>query len=420
MKVPAVLHRGGTGTVAPVAATRHAKMPTPPGMLLEQRWLRTRRFARQQWRKGSARAGVFFAVVTFGSAFLMFILEAQENALYESPWDALWWALVTMTTTGYGDIVPKTFPGRALGVFTMFAGLGLFSVLTATIASAFVTESLKEARGLETIKSKGHVIIAGWNWGAEEVITGLRDLYGEALMPVVLINQLPEEMVNEILYKFRDLQLRFVRGDFSQETVLERADIRDASAAIILADSSSSSTARADERTILACLAMKHLNPDIKVTGELLEPQNGTHLRRASADDVVVSGEFNGYLLAAAAASPGIPQAVRALLSHDPQTQLRRSPIPAKCIGRTFAEACRLMHEEEGLLMLGIITETPGLTLSDVLSADYTSVDEFIQQKFDEAGINFQALTSGEVRVRPSDSYVIGRNDFAIVLGAPL
>lgn len=53
-------------------------------------------------------------------------------------WDGMWWALTTITTVGYGDISPKTGPGRLVGVVLMMVGIGLMAVITANIASWFV------------------------------------------------------------------------------------------------------------------------------------------------------------------------------------------------------------------------------------------------------------------------------------------
>ena len=52
--------------------------------------------------------------------------------------DAIWWALVTITTVGYGDRYPVTDQGRTIGVFLLFAGIALFSVLTGFIANLFL------------------------------------------------------------------------------------------------------------------------------------------------------------------------------------------------------------------------------------------------------------------------------------------
>lgn len=58
--------------------------------------------------------------------------------------DALWWAVSTVTTVGYGDHFPVTAAGRAVGVVLMFAGVGLLGVITASVAAWFVTFGREE------------------------------------------------------------------------------------------------------------------------------------------------------------------------------------------------------------------------------------------------------------------------------------
>ena len=53
--------------------------------------------------------------------------------------DALWWAVVTMTTVGYGDFTPVSAAGRAIAVVLMVVGIALLGVITASVASWFVT-----------------------------------------------------------------------------------------------------------------------------------------------------------------------------------------------------------------------------------------------------------------------------------------
>lgn len=92
-----------------------------------------------------------FIVVVAGAAQATF--DAGE---FKSIWDGVWWAVVTVTTVGYGDLYPKTVGGRLIGIVVMFVGIGFLSVLTATIASRFVQtdtgsdEILDALRRLET------------------------------------------------------------------------------------------------------------------------------------------------------------------------------------------------------------------------------------------------------------------------------
>lgn len=70
---------------------------------------------------------------------LLFEENAKGSNIHNYP-DALWWAIVTVTTVGYGDRFPTTEGGRAVAVILMLVGIGLIGVLTATVASVFIKE----------------------------------------------------------------------------------------------------------------------------------------------------------------------------------------------------------------------------------------------------------------------------------------
>jgi voltage-gated potassium channel len=70
---------------------------------------------------------------------LLFEENAKGSNVHNYP-DALWWAIVTVTTVGYGDRFPVTGGGRTVAVILMLIGIGLIGVLTATVASVFVKE----------------------------------------------------------------------------------------------------------------------------------------------------------------------------------------------------------------------------------------------------------------------------------------
>jgi voltage-gated potassium channel len=82
------------------------------------------------------------AVVTlFLGAWLVLLFEekAKGTNIHDYP-DALWWAIVTVTTVGYGDRYPVTEGGRVVAAILMLVGIGLIGVLTATVASVFIKE----------------------------------------------------------------------------------------------------------------------------------------------------------------------------------------------------------------------------------------------------------------------------------------
>jgi len=68
----------------------------------------------------------------------LYVAEKGANAAVDSPLDALWWGITTMTTVGYGDVYPVTPEGRIAAAILMVLGIGLFSAVTATVTSFLV------------------------------------------------------------------------------------------------------------------------------------------------------------------------------------------------------------------------------------------------------------------------------------------
>jgi voltage-gated potassium channel len=82
----------------------------------------------------------------------IYIIERNVNDAITSPGDALWWAISTTTTVGYGDIYPTTGEGRLIAVALMLTGVGVIGVFTATIASFFMIE--EEQEGLVEMRAR--------------------------------------------------------------------------------------------------------------------------------------------------------------------------------------------------------------------------------------------------------------------------
>ncbi|MGI8589371.1 MAG: potassium channel family protein [Chloroflexia bacterium] len=84
------------------------------------------------------------ATVVVSTAALVYIFERNSGGSIKDFPDALWWAMATITTVGYGDVTPITPEGRGLGVFLMLVGIVFFSILTANLAAYFVEGGKKD------------------------------------------------------------------------------------------------------------------------------------------------------------------------------------------------------------------------------------------------------------------------------------
>ena len=101
-------------------------------------------------RERVVSSGATFRLVALLTLVIV-VLSGSVEALvdsgdFPSTWDGIWWAVVTVTTVGYGDLYPKSVEGRIIAMVVMLFGIGFLSVLTATVASYFV----KSDRGSET------------------------------------------------------------------------------------------------------------------------------------------------------------------------------------------------------------------------------------------------------------------------------
>lgn len=145
---PARLRRGWLAYLL-VALT----LPAAPALLHGLRWVRLLRIVRLLRLAFVATRAVHVAKRTLGHRGFLYVaavnavviaagagaISAVEPEVVKGDyWNGLWWAVVTATTVGYGDISPSSVPGRMVAATLMFTGIGLLSTLAATITALFV------------------------------------------------------------------------------------------------------------------------------------------------------------------------------------------------------------------------------------------------------------------------------------------
>ncbi|MFH2041491.1 MAG: ion channel [Acidobacteriota bacterium] len=359
-----------------------------------------------------------FSVILLSSVGVHYFEQQEADSNIHSVWDGIWWAVVTVATVGYGDRFPISVGGRIVAFVLMFFGVGMMSLLTATIASIFVEKKIMEDKGLETVKLKDHLIICGWNQHTEEVLAGLTTygLTGDA--PIVLINELSVDEIGSLRLKYKKFNLKFLRGDYGREDVLLRANITGARFALIMADvSGGHSVERTDERTALAALTIKYLAPQVKTIAELLDGENRQHLKRANVEEIIARGELTGSLLATAVNSPGLPRLISGMLSLGDTNKFRRVEIPKAFIGSTFQDLSTHYREKQHAILIGFLKDKKAMELEDLLSDDTSVIDNFIREKIRETQKDFYyEKDEARIVVNPAGDYTIGPDDYAVVL----
>jgi voltage-gated potassium channel len=87
---------------------------------------------------------IFLMVLSLASVAEYYLEHDVQAATFGSVPAALWWAVVTLTTVGYGDVVPITLLGRVVAAFVMICGLGVFGLWTGILATGFAAETRRD------------------------------------------------------------------------------------------------------------------------------------------------------------------------------------------------------------------------------------------------------------------------------------
>jgi voltage-gated potassium channel len=90
----------------------------------------------------AARAIVSTTIVIVIAAGVL--IRVTDHDEFPNVWLGMWWALETVTTVGYGDVVPKHVLGRIVAALVMLQGLALLAIVTAAITSTFVSRATRE------------------------------------------------------------------------------------------------------------------------------------------------------------------------------------------------------------------------------------------------------------------------------------
>ena len=347
-------------------------------------------------------------MIMLSTGVAVYFVESRiPQSPIESLSDAFWWLLVTISTVGYGDIVPKSSFGKFLGSVTIVVGVAFFTVVTGSIASLLVEMRLKEQRGLGKVRERNHIVILGKNENLPKLLENLANI---GVKEVVLVADMEEEEFETLKEPFPEMSMRYVRGDFTKDQVLRRAAVKTSAVVVILADTAKG--LEADEKTLIAILALRSINPTVRVIAEVVKEDKMKHILRAGADEVVGYGEFNAAMVGSYVLSPALHTFLTKLLKEG---KFGIQNLPQSYVGRTFREIFEEYRKEKGVMIVGIVSERRKIAIEDILTGD-EAIDDFLKKKLGEAEMDlFGEEKEYNVNLNPPDEYVISENDTMVV-----
>ncbi len=280
-----------------------------------------------------AKAFLLFALLLWyaTAGFLYFELPNKPDLGWL---DALWWALVTMATVGYGDLFPVTPAGRYLvGVPTMVFGIGFLGYLISEIAGSLIETRSRRLKGMLDITLAKHILLVN-HPRLDAVVRLVEELRADPAtreQPICLV----DEFLPELPAELEALGLLFVKGDPTREETLQKANAAGASHAILLAKDPAD--AHSDDRNLVTTLVLERLNPAIFTVVEVLSAGKIRQVELAGADSVVCAAELASGLIVQELQDPGVKVVIADLCSDTSGHQVYFIPIE-DAEGRRYAD----------------------------------------------------------------------------------
>ncbi len=253
-----------------------------------------------------------FILSTIVNGVLFYYFEAVKGPRRDLGFfDAVYWAVITTATVGYGDVVPETVAGRIVALEAAVIGIAVFTLLVSMIAEAFLEQGLRRTMGLARLKNVD-VVVIGSSEVCREAVDELR-----ASMPDYHIAWVLEEQPRTL-----PEDVDFVVGDPTDEEVLARAGAEKAKHAIIciLDDAASLHTA----------LVLRKLNKAISISAVAKSKKTVELLREAGAS-MVVPLRIIGRQLASTVFEPSV-----ALFLEEVTTSRSSADLVEAIVGREF------------------------------------------------------------------------------------
>ncbi|WP_242057556.1 potassium channel family protein [Halobacillus yeomjeoni] len=275
------------------------------------------------------------------------IIHLLEPNSFPTLFDGIWWAFVTGSTVGYGDYVPLSLPGKITSILLILAGGGLVTFYMAMLSSTTVRHEKALTSGEVDYRGSSHLVLVGWNERTRQLIDRID---GENLQEkIVLIDRTMNHFYERLSY------VHFIHGDATEETTLEKANVKQAGMAVITADPSKKEQ-QSDQSVIHQIVAMKGHNPDLFIIAEVLTDRQRINAERAGADTVIRSNDFMSSLFYQELYKKDPVQPFDLLLKLLTSRQFHETEIPKELEEKPLLQALEY-YLKDGCQVIGVRKE---------------------------------------------------------------
>lgn len=304
--------------------------------------------AREESELRRLRERVAIALVALAIVYVVGVVGYKIVGGDEHNWlDALYMTTITLTTTGYGEVIPIADRPAAQAftiVLLLFGATGVVyfaSVITAFLVEGDITEGFRRRRMQRTIESlRDHHIVCG---AGQAGLAVLQELVETKRTAVLIEND--ADTIERLMELFPSLLV--VRGDFTDDTALQAAGVTRAAGVVFCADS--------DKDSLVGTVTARQLNPNVRIVARATDEKAIQRLKSAGADAVVSPGLIGGMRLASELVRPAVVGFLDRMLRDKEQAlRIEEVDVPrgSPLEGRTIAELA--VRRYANLLVLAI------------------------------------------------------------------
>jgi voltage-gated potassium channel len=219
--------------------------------------------------------------------------------------DCLYYATVTLSTTGYGDITPYTESARLVNVLLITPLRVAFLIVLIGTTLEVLTERSRQALKIQRWRNRvrNHTIVIGYGTKGR---TAVDAMLGDDVAPADIV---VVDTDQSALDTASAAGLVTVHGNATKSDVLRLAGAQHAASIVVATNR--------DDTAVLVTLTARELAPKAKIVGAIREAENQHLLRQSGADSVVVSSETAGRLLGLATKTPSVVEMIEDLLTPE-------------------------------------------------------------------------------------------------------
>ncbi len=262
-----------------------------------------------------------------------------------NPLDALYMAVITLSTVGFSEVVPLSHAGRVFTMIVIVSGVSTLAVTGAAFLEAAVenlTERQRRRMHRQIEHLDRHTIVCGWG----RIGSSVWEILEQHGVPTLVVEQ-----DAQIAESAREAGALVVEGDATRDEILEEAGVRRADAVVACVN--------ADSDNLVISLSAKALNPKVRIVARASDVEAEHKLTKAGADRVVAPQVVGARRIASLVTQPDLADVIDLVVRGAPvEFRVQRFTVGPNCevAGKTLREAG--IRRKSGALVLALEDKT--------------------------------------------------------------